>query len=75
MQISTIDADGQKSEGSVVPGSGTRADVNVDLSGDPTGCIRGIELFTNTYTTGGWSSTTYNWVSGLTTTDSNGAVT
>lgn len=48
---------------------------NLDLSGDPVGCIRSVELFTNSYTTGGWSSTTYTWISGMSVTDSTGAVT
>ena len=56
-----------------MPGSGS-LDGNLDLSGDPTGCIRGIELFTNTFETGGRRSKTYNWVNGMTTTDSTGGV-
>ena len=47
----------------------------LDLSGDPVGCIRGVELFTNSYETGGRRSVTYNWVSGMSVTDSTGAQT
>ena len=50
IQLSTIDTNGQKSEGSILPGIG------LDLSGDPTGCIRSVELFTNTAVSGGWFS-------------------
>jgi hypothetical protein len=74
VQISTIDPDGIKNEGAVLPGSGSNSG-SLDLSGDPTNCIRSVELFSNAYTTGGRRSITYNWVSGLKTIDSTGAVT
>ena len=49
--------------------------IGLDLSGDPTGCIRSVELFTNTAEVGGWvRSNTYTWVSGMVATDSTGIV-
>ena len=73
VQVSTINTEGVKSDGAVLPGSGSNS-ASLDLSGDPVNCIRSVEIFDNTYTTGGWSSSTYYWVSGFTTTDSTGAV-
>ena len=69
--IGTIDQSGAMTAASDLAGSST----NLDLSGDPVGCIRGVELFTNSYETGGRRSVTYTWVSGMSVIDSKGAST
>lgn len=74
VEFGTIDASGVVNEASVLAEwSGSTA--SLDLSGDPVGCIRSVELFTNSYETGGRRSRTFTWVSGMSMTDSTGAVT
>jgi len=74
VEFGRIDASGAMSQPSTLADWSGSIE-SLDLSGDPVGCIRSVELFTNSFETGGWYSTTFTWVSGMTMTDSTGVVT